>query len=364
VRRSFEWILLQTPPDGFFPDYDPSGAPALPTAYLGAALLKDPRLLWLAGRSLESAAKEGRAMSAQPGIEGPVEGRGVSPDAGNCLLYGPSGTPNRVGPLAPDKIVFRGGWRRSDPYLLVDLRFEGWHRYKATNTVTLLRIGGETLAGERGGAPYRFLPVERRLFRDKRIPREALNGLLVEPRGLAGALSRLTGFGGAWAQDPPRTARVERFDPETGTSTTSVSGWNGWTHRRSIRFSGEGPIVVVDEARGPDRGAAAIAWHVNGEAEPASGRWRLGAKGNDELVLVPLDGGATIETRRFAPAPSLEIFYRPARDGRLALASVFLPGAWRSARVEVAGQGSARALEIRRGAERLAIPIPEPSPAR
>ncbi|HWC66184.1 MAG TPA: hypothetical protein VG777_08875, partial [Thermoanaerobaculia bacterium] len=271
VRRSFEWILLQTPPDGFFPDYDPSGAPALPTAYLGAALLKDPHLLWLAERSLESAAREGRAMSAQPGIEHPVEGRGVSPDAGNCLLYAPSGTPTRAGPLAPDKIVFRGGWRRSDAYLLLNLRFEGWHRYKATNTVTLLRSGGETLAGERGGVPYRFLPVERRLFRDKRIPREALNGLLVEPRGLAGALSALTGFGGPWAQDPPRTARVEGFDPEGGTSTTSVTGWDGWAHRRSIRFSGEGPIVVVDDARGPAGAAAAVAWHVDGHPEKAAG---------------------------------------------------------------------------------------------
>ena len=357
VRRSFEWLLLQTPPDGFFPDYNPSGAPALPTAYLGASLLGDPRLLWVAARDLEAAEKHGETMWAQPGVERPVEGRGVAPDVGSCLLYGPSGTPTRVGPLAPDKIVFRGGWREADPYLLVNLRFEGWHRYKATNTVTLLRSGGETLASERGGQPYAFLPLERRLFRDKRIPREGLNGLLVEPTGLAEVLSRLTGFGGPWAQDPPRTARVERFDPgATAGSVTTLSGWRGWTGRRTIVFSSPGPIVVLDEARGRAGKAAAVAWHVDGDRGSIPGRYRLG-KGAGELALVPLDGGGAISTRRFPSAPRLDLVYRPVRTGSLGLASVFLTGAWRGSRVSVAGTGAARLLEIRGGGGTFTLPL-------
>ncbi|HET7451787.1 MAG TPA: hypothetical protein VFL12_03550 [Thermoanaerobaculia bacterium] len=359
VRRSFDWILAQTPPDGFAPDYNPSGAPDLPTAYLGAEILRDPRLLWLAARTLSSAAKEGRPIWAQPGVERPVDGEGISPTIGNCLLYGPSGTPTRPGPLAPDKIVFRGGWRPEDPYLLVDLRFEGWHRYKATNTVTLLRAAGRTLAADRGGAALRFVPLERRLFRDKRIPRENLNGLLVEPAGLAAALSRLAGFGGPWAQDPPRTARVERFDPAAGTCVTAVEGWNGWRQRRTVDFRRDAPIVVVDEADGP--GKAAIAWHVEG-VPAGPGRFRL-AGGAGELVLVAAGGSGSIEVSRLSDAPRLTILYRPVRPGTARLASVFLTGRWLGASVAVL-PGNRPVLRIRGPAGTFTWPEGRIVPAR
>jgi len=344
VRRSFEWMLLQTPPDGFEPDYDPSGAPALPTAYLGAVILDDPRLVWLAARSLEAAAREGRRIWAQPGVERGVKRDGVSPSAGNCLLFGPSGTPTTPGPLAPDKLVFRSGWRPDDAYFLANLRFEGWHRYRATNTVTLLRASGETLVTERGGAPYAFLPLERRLFRDKRIPREALNGVLVEPTGLASAIERLTGFGGAWAQDPPWTARVDEFDP-SGESRTTISDWRGWTQHRTIAFAADAPLVVVDEAEGPSRRAAALSWHVEGAPE-RTGRFRLGRSGRAELVLVPLEGTGTIETTRRRGAPALDLVYRPSARGRLRMASVFLLGAWTDARVFLAHDSGGTILEV------------------
>jgi len=344
VRRSFEWLLLQAPPDGFDPDYDPSGAPALPTAYLGAGLLDDPKLVWLAARNLESAAKTGRRIWAQPGIEGPVRRDGVSPTAGNCLLFGPSGTPTAPGPLAPDKIVLRSGWRADDAYLLANLRFEGWHRYKATNTVTLLRAAGETLVTERGGAPYAFLPLERRLFRDKRIPREALNGLLVEPTGYAAAVERLTGFGGRWAQDPPRTARVDAFDP-SGESRATIRDWRGWTQRREIAFGAGAPLVIVDDATGPPGGAAALAWHVEG-VPAGPGRFRLGAKRLAQFVLVPLDGSGTIASTRRPGSTALDVLYRPRSGGRLRVASVFLIGAWADARVSLARDAGGPVLEV------------------
>jgi hypothetical protein len=344
VRRSFEWLLLQAPPDGFEPDYDPSGAPALPSAYLGAVLLDDPRFVWLAARNLGSAAAAGRRIWAQPGIEGPVRRDGVSPSAGNCLLFGPSGTPTAPGPLAPDKIVFRSGWRAGDTYLLANLRFEGWHRYKATNTVTLLRAAGETLVTERGGDPYAYLPLERRLFRDKRIPREALNGLLVEPTGFAAAIERLTGFGGPWAQDPPRTARVDAFD-RSGESRSTISSWRGWTHGRTIAFASDAPLVIADDAAGPPGRAAALAWHVEG-APLGPGRFRLGAKGRAELVLVPLDGGGTIASTRRPGSASLDVLYRPRSGGHLRMASVFLTGDWADARVSLAREAGGPVLEV------------------
>ena len=80
-------------------------------------------------------------MFAQPGAERPLDLAGESPHVGSCLLYGDSGLPTQVGPLAPDKIVFRDGWTPGAAYLLLNLRFSGWHRYKATNTITLLSLG-------------------------------------------------------------------------------------------------------------------------------------------------------------------------------------------------------------------------------
>jgi hypothetical protein len=186
-----------------------------------------------------------------------------------------------------------------------------------------------------------FLPLERRLFRDKRVPRENLNGLLVGPAGLAAALSRLAGFGGPWAQDPPPTARVERFDPE-GTSVTTIDGWNAWRHRRTVSFRGDAPIVVVDEAAGPGNGA--IAWHVDG-APAGPGRFRL-ADGTGELVLVAVGGTGSIEISRNADRPRLTILYRPVRPGLVRLASVFLTGRWIGASVSTL-PGNRPVLRIR-----------------
>jgi len=367
VRRSFDWLLLQTPPDGFAPDYNPSGPPRLPgSAYFGASLLRDPAFLWLAAKSVRSFEARGLPVWAQPGVERFVDLPALSPEAGSCLLYGESGLPNRPGPLSPDKIVFRGGWNDADPYLLLDLRFEGWHRYRATNTIPLLRARGETLVSEEQGNPFSFLPIERRLFRDKRIPRENLNGLLVEPRGIAAAVSGLAGFGGAWAQDPPRVARVESFAPVPGggRSVSVVAGWNGWTHRRSIAFEPGGPIVVLDDARGPAN-ESAVAWHVEGSPDRAAGRYRLGASGSAELILVPLDAAPGRILERHRPdTRGLDLTYLPPHRGRLGLASVFLVGPWRGASVALAGGIGGRRLEVTGANGAFSLELPREAATR
>ena len=360
MRRSFEWLLLQAAPDGAPPDYNPAVPPALPaTAYLGAILRNDPELLWLAGRSARTFARKGLALPAQPGVERPASFAGRSPDAGSCLLFADSGLPNRVGPLAPDKVVFRDGWRPDDGYLLVNLRFAGWHRYRGTNAI--VRVSrGEPLVEERRGAPNPWVPLERRLFRDKRIPRENVNGLLVEADGLAGALARLSGFGGPFAQDPPRFAAVEAFDPggEIARSRTAITGWRGWTHRRSVLFARGGPIVVLDRADGPANRSAAIVWHAVGRGETTPGRLALGASGSAELLLLPLDPpGGTIRIAARRGERAREVRYEPRRDGGLRLASVFLTGSWRGARVSLRKMGAGQALEIDAPSRRVAFPL-------
>jgi len=139
MELSFEWLMSQALPDGSRLQYNHVARPSLAgIAYLGAELLDDPRYLWIADRALENLEAKGEYLFAQPGVEGPVRLDGRSPSMGSCLLYGNSGLPNQDGPLAPDKIVFRDGWSKDSIYLLLNLRFSGWHRYKATNTITLV----------------------------------------------------------------------------------------------------------------------------------------------------------------------------------------------------------------------------------
>jgi hypothetical protein len=215
ARLSFEWLLLQALPDGTPLGYNHPGRGTLAgIAYLGAKLFGDPRYIWLAGRAVEALEQRGGYLFAQPGVEEPVPLEGRSPTEGSCLLYGDSGLPNQKGPLAPDKIVFRDGWDPDATYLLVNLRFTGWHRYKATGTVTLVYQGKALAADVLDGQPFSWLPVGRSLFRDKRVPRENLNGLVVAKTGMAAVLYTLTGAGGPWAQDPPYYAEVVAF--ETG----------------------------------------------------------------------------------------------------------------------------------------------------
>ena len=169
---AFQWLLLQALPDGRMPQYNHPGDPSLAgVAYMAAAQLADPSYVWLAGRALDYAKAQGKDIYAQPGAEQPVALVGESPTQGSCLLYGDSGLPTQIGPLAPDKIVFRGGWSPGDPYLLLNLRFSGWHRYKATNSVTLVSLGTSVAGDLLNRGPFDWLPKGRSQFRDKRIPR-------------------------------------------------------------------------------------------------------------------------------------------------------------------------------------------------
>jgi hypothetical protein len=259
MRLSFEWLLLQSLPDGAPLQYNHVYGVSLDgIGYFGTELTGDSRYLWAAGRSLDYDESHLTYTFAQPGIEEAVSYNGISPTQGSCLLFGDSGLPNQIGPLSPDKIVIRDGWQADSTYLLLNLRFTGWHRYKATNTITMLYKNGPLLVENTSHSSYSWLPAGRALFRDKRIPRENLNGLVVSRTGLSAVLYRLTGIGGPWAQDPPYYASVLNFDPSTSTSVTEISGWRGWTQRRTISLENDS-LTIMDDVSGV--GQAAIIWH-------------------------------------------------------------------------------------------------------
>jgi hypothetical protein len=327
---AFEWLLVQALPDGAPLGYNhPGRASAAEAAYLGAILLEDPRLVWWSARQIAWAEQGGLSLSAQPGVKQGTPLDGVSPEIGSCLVYGDSGLPTQVGPLAPDKIVFRDGWTADSRYLLLDLRFTGWHRYKATNTISLLYQGGPVVAEDDSGEGAGWLPVGRSLFRDKRIPRENLNGLVVSRTGLAAALNVLTGLGGPWAQDPPHYAEVVQFETgsEVDSSRTAIAGWHGWKHEREIDFYHSGPIVVVDRAYGPPASSAAVTWQLPEGAEMDGDRVLM-AQGSSptEMILVPLRSGMKVE--RELGAQSDRLLVRSDGEGTLSLATVFLSGEW------------------------------------
>lgn len=348
LRLSMEWLLLHTLPDGSSLRYNhPGRASQTGIAYAGAGWLGDPRYVWLAGRALESAEKEGRVLFAQPGAETPLSLRGVSPTVGSCLLYGDSGLPNQRGPLAPDKIVFRDGWSSDSAYLLLNLRFSGWHRYKATGTISLVYQNGP-LAGEvLDGRPFSWLPVGRSLFRDKRIPRENLNGLVVERVGMEEVLYRLTGFGGPWAQDPPYYAEVLAFEtgPEMDWAHIRLTDWHGWRHDRRVYFyHNGGPIVVIDEASGLPGSEAALVWHFTGDGLWDGRRMHL-RSGDDpaEALIVPLSPAGLVSVQGGGNTRHHVVYYNAA-DGRLRLATLFLLGQWAGA--EVGFDAAVQALRI------------------
>ena len=360
VRRSLDWLLYQALPDGAplrynHPDYYSLAG----IAYAGATLLNDPRYLWLAGRAVEDAERNGRAIFAQPGVEKPIALTGTAPAQGSCLLYGDSGLPNRAGPLAPDKIVFRDGWGDDASYLLLNLRFSGWHRYKATNTVTLLYKGGQLSGDTLSGNAFTWLPEGRSLFRDKRIPRENLNGLLVPRTGLGAVLYDLTGIGGGWAQDPPQYAEVLAFEPgaDLDRSHTRLQGWRGWQHDRWVSFyHSEGPIVVADQAIGPGRGGALLTWQLDAIGDVVDGRLQLRG-GADPAEVVFLSIAPTEEdTLANAWQTNGQRASYVVRDGQARTVTVFLFGPWVGAdvRLEDAGQ----TLQIVKGDKQITQSLP------
>ncbi len=347
VRNAFEWLLLQQLPGGAVLEYN-HPAQALRRAmpginYLGASLLKDPRYLWLADQALTFMVKAQRHPQAQPGVEKPLDFNATSPTAGTALLYGNSGAPNQTGPLGPDKIVFRDGWAQDATYMLLNLRFTGWHRYKGTNTITLLYKEGAIAEDCSRGEPFAFLPEGRTYFRDKRVPRENLNGLLIERNGMSAVLHAVTSQGGPWAQDPPHFARVERFDTLglMDSAHTVIDDWRGWRHDRFVYFFHGGFVVVIDRARARfGQAGCAIAWHLFGDGR-REGR-RLWLREGDSPVcavwseqdrpFLHLDCTSDGSLEQ----PNLSILYSAPCKGRLDLATVFLSDEWAGNRCEVA----------------------------
>lgn len=359
VKKSLEWLLLQALPDGAPFGYNPDKVSLAGSAYLGAQLSQDGRFLWLAGRAVGYAQQENLSLRMQPGISGSLDFSSEMPTDGSCLIYGDSGTPVLQGPLAPDKIVFRDGWQLDDMYLNLNLRFTGWHRYKATNSVITIYQDGPIIVEQSIAPRIRWLPIGRSIFRDKRIPRENLNGLLIQKQGISRFVYRLTGFGSIWAQDPSFYARVEQFTtgPDMDQSVT-VLDWNGWQHYRYIYFIHDGPLVIIDKANGPSNENAAVVWHgviPNSLTTYENGHISLGKNGQVEMHIIPLAEGVISQTPEMnGDDSSVKMQFTTLGEGKLMLATVFLPKGTHEAQI----QTLQNSLLIDLPSRQLTIPLP------
>lgn len=327
ARRSFEWLLLQALPDGAPLRYNhPTQRSWAGVAYMGAQLFQDAHFLWLAARAVEHLERHDGYLFAPVSVERPIALLGRAPEVGSCLLYGDSGLPNQKGPLAPDKLVLRDGWSDDSLYLLANLRFTGWHRYKSTGAISLIYRKGPLVAEVLEGEPFRWLPTGRSLFRDKRIPRENLNGLLVEKTGLAAAIHQLTGLGSPWAQDPPHYAEVIAFETSEAWDRAHIrlTDWRGWQHDRwiTLQHAVEPRVIITDTAHGPPGSQAGLIWHLPDAREVAGGFGLGSADANMYMRLIPLDEHGTLEVRPLPNQPAgRSVIYRG--ESSLGLVTIF-----------------------------------------
>ena len=363
-QLAFEWALLQALPDGSPLGYNHPGR-VMPTgvAYLAATLERDPSFMAWAAQSLGWTGENGNALYAQPGIESASALESGALDAGSCLIYGDSGLPNQRGPLAPDKVVFRDGWTPDAAFGLLNLRFSGWHRYKATNSLVLLYQAGPLVVENGSGKPFDWLPTGRSLFRDKRIPRENLNGLLVQRQGLPQVVHTLIGFGSDWAQDPPYYARVEsvRWLGTADVSRTLIEHWQGWRHTRTIYFVHQGPMIVMDAAQG--KGPAAVTWHLVGQGRRDGDRLWLRDGSAPASVILPSGDWQNIRIQPVDKAGQTSGIGRPDWNmmvsspvaGQLKLATVFALDTWADAHLESLDLADAQWLQLTGGAGDLSL---------
>ena len=288
-RRSFEWILLQWPPSGISPAYNARFTDTpFDVMVLGASIFRDGRYKWLAERmlSIEIGNSESR--------HGPIIGLSywddeivsVKPSTSSDYIKGSGGIAQKPSPLLPDKIVFRDGWDQGSLYALLNLRFSGWHSYKASNSFVLITYGKPFVVEEVYFTHYPWLPEAIADYRDKKIDRIQLNGFQIEAEGLEREIYAITGVGSRWSQDPPRFANVFFFYqmPMTVFSKTAILNWHGWNHYRISILLEKECLVVFDYAKGDHPRTVAITWNLKGYAQQEDQRIRL-TQGNYSLVV-------------------------------------------------------------------------------
>lgn len=288
---SFEWILRQYPPNGLNPSYNvPAEYLPLDVMVLGAYLFNNSEYQWLSEKMLDREIARYRGKDYIIGLNyWNTSINSKKPLVGSCYIKGTTGIAQKPGPLQPDKIAFRDGWEEDSLYALLNLRFSGWHSYKATNSIISLMYGEPFIVEELPSKSYKWLPKGKAEYRDKKIDRLELNTFQLESSGLEKIVYKLTGFGSPWSQDPPKFAQVILFNstPFFDVSKTRISDWHGWMHDRAVVLIKGEYIIVFDYARGDKAKKTALTWHLTGNTTFADQYLKLSQNNYSLLVYYP-----------------------------------------------------------------------------
>jgi hypothetical protein len=339
--NSFDWILAQALPDVGLQTYNfPEKTSIGPISLFGSLLLEDPNLLWLANKSLETLGPN-YSYYTQPGAEQKISNPLIAekPRIGSCLIYGNSGLPEQRGPLTPDKIILRNGWENNDFYIMLNLRFSGWHRYKATNGISLIYAGTPLIEEQYTQGTIPWLPIGRALVRDKRIPIEQLNTLLIPRTGLDAVLNTLNNWFGPYSQDPPYYANIDKFitTEDFDYSKTHVNDWHNWRFTREIYLYNDGFAIIFDEAETESKKSAEIRWHLSADFSKIEDNRFQSANGNFSVQLVAQENG---EFSTQSSDDHLTVNYKSPKTGKLKLITVILSGRLKTAKVEAINDDS------------------------
>jgi hypothetical protein len=128
------------------------------------------------------------------------------------------------------------------------------------------------------------------------------------------------------------------------------------SERTHYLYYNSGPVVVVDEARGPAGTGGAITWHLAGGEEVEARRYRLGGSGGSaEVILLPLDDGGRAEAlERAGSSSGLDMAYYSTST--LRVATVFLYRPWLRAEVAVKDAKRLELMRVDSRAVNLSLP--------
>jgi len=274
INMSFDWLLAIYPPKG----YPPMINSYSPTAYLdsiiiGEKLTKNPSYRWLLLETIERFKEE---LDRNEQIESAkfflgtryimeLEGKSaITPNYGSCLIFGKTGSVNNPSGLSIDKIALRDGWGDDSLFILLNLRYTGWHRYKSTNSIIQVVYNEPIIVEDIISKKDYWLPKGRWIYRDKKIDRERLNGALIKKRGIDLFIHNLFGFESEWNQNLPHLSELIFFksSAEVDESRTKIQYAN-WNHTRDIKLFKKKFILVFDYLESNNlNNKNGISWHL------------------------------------------------------------------------------------------------------
>jgi hypothetical protein len=268
-KQSFDWLLKQWPPSGGPLGYNPDVCTILPDVFLlGANLHSSPEFRWLGEKSLAYARKnkielnglrEGFQFFKQ---EAPTR----TPTIDSTYIEAPGNLVQFPTENRPDKIVFRSGWKDDSLYALLNLRYDGFHGYKATNAIASLHYGVPFIVEDLVKISRKYLPKGRARERDDNIGRHRLNGFYIEEPLLNQVLNKIDVLRTRWFQTLPRYTKTNQFHNYNifDYSRTDIIDWSGWSNYRTCLLVGDAYFAVFDFNKGNFAKQHSIIWHVRG----------------------------------------------------------------------------------------------------